>query len=81
MYKRQVLDSFIPGRRLDQLRLKLFYRVQANGEELTDFVQSVRKAARILRLGLPETEVIQVILEGPTPQERSCVVLTRASSG
>ena len=38
------------------------------------FVHDVRKAAHILRLGLPETEVIQVIREGLTPQERSRLV-------
>ena len=34
-------------------------------------MQSIRKTAQILRLGLPERDIIQVILEGVTPQERS----------
>ena len=37
-------------------------------------MQDIRKAARVLRLGLPETEVIQVILEGLNPQERSRLI-------
>ena len=80
MYKRQlhgeVLDFFIPRRRRDQLRFRLFYRVQANGEELADFVHDIRKAARILRLGLglPERDIIQAILEGLNPQERSRLI-------
>ena len=39
-------------------------------------MHDVRKAARILRLGLPETELIQVIREGPNPQERSRLVFS-----
>ena len=35
------------------------------------FVQSIRDAVRILGLGLPENEVVQMIFEGVTPQERS----------
>ena len=69
-----MLDFIISRRRRDQLRFKMFYRVQANEEALADFVQSVRKAARTLRLGLAEREIIQVILEGVTPQERSRLV-------
>ena len=58
----------------DRLRQKHFYRVQANGEALANFVSSIKDAARILRLGLPEGEIIQTILEGVTPQERSRLV-------
>ena len=71
----EVLDYFfIPRWWRDQLKFKLFYRLQANEEALADFVHNIWKAARVLRLGLPETEVIQVILEGLTPQERSHLV-------
>ena len=52
----EVLDFFIPRRRRDQLSFKLFCRLQANGEGLGDFVHDIRKAARVLRLRLPETE-------------------------
>ena len=68
------LDSFIPSQRCDQLRLNLFYQVQANGESLSDFVYSIRNSARILRLGLAENDIVQVILEVVTPQERSRLV-------
>ena len=67
----EVLNFFIPIRRRFKLELERFYRPQAYGEALGDFVRDIRKAARVLRLGLPETEVIQAILEGLTPQERS----------
>ena len=70
----EVLDYFIPDRRRSQLKLDSFYRLQANGEASGDFVHDVRKAAWVLRLGLPETEVIQAILEGLNPQERSRLI-------
>ena len=49
-------------------------RDRANGEALGDFVQDIRKCARVLRLGLPEKDVVRIILEGVTPQERSRLV-------
>ena len=54
----EVLNFFLPIRRRAQLKLERFYRQQANGEALGDFVHDIRKAARVLSLGLPETEVI-----------------------
>ena len=47
-----------------------FYRVQARGESLAAFVHRVRDAARILGVGLSEEEVVQIISEGVTPQEK-----------
>ena len=52
------------------MRHKHIYRVQSRGESLAGFVHSVRDAARILGLGLSEEEIVQIILEGVTPQER-----------
>ena len=70
-FHREVLDAFVPGRLHDRLRHKHFYRVQASGESLAHFISSVKDAARILRLGLSESDVIHTILEGVTPEERS----------
>ena len=69
-FHREVLDAFVHGRLLQKLRHKHFYRVQSRGESLACIVQSVRDAAQILGLGLPEEEIVQIILEGVTPQER-----------
>ena len=41
----EVLDAFVPGRLLEQLRHKHFYRVQSRGESLAGFVHSVRCSA------------------------------------
>ena len=75
MYKRQefhreVLGAFVPGRLMEQLRHRHFYRVQSRGESLAQFVHSIRDTARTLGLGLSEEEVVQIILEGVSPQER-----------
>ena len=67
-----VLDACVPGLLRKQLQHKHCYRVQAHGENFAKFVQSIRDAVRILGLGLPENEVVQMIFEGVTPQER-CV--------
>ena len=70
----EVLDYFIYPPRRSQLKWDLFYRFQANGEALGDYVQDIRKAARVLRLGLPDTEVLDVIMEGLNPQDRSRLI-------
>ena len=70
-FHRGVLDACVPGLLRKQLQDKYFYRVQAHGENFSKFVQSLREAVRILGLGLPENEVVQMIFEGVTPQERS----------
>ena len=69
-FHREVLEAFVMGRLLKQLKQQHFYRVQAWGESLAAFVHRVRDAARILGVGLSEGEVVQIILEGVTPQER-----------
>ena len=63
-------EVFVPGRLMEQLRHRHFYRVQSRGESLAQFVHSIRDAARTLGLGLSEEEVVQIILEGVSPQER-----------
>lgn len=50
-------------------QLKQFYLVQAN-KSLCAIMSSIRDASRNLRVGLTETEITQVILEGVTPEER-----------
>lgn len=78
---RETLDTFIPGRLREQLRQKYFYRVQAHDESLALFITSIRDAARVLRIDMPEREIVQVILEGVTPQERSRLVFAERPQG
>ena len=58
----------MPGLLRKQLQDKHCYRVQAHGENFAKFAQSIREAVRILGLGLPENEVVQMIFEGVTPR-------------
>ena len=43
--------------------------------------RDIRKCARVLRLGLPEKDVVRIILEGVTPQERSRLVFADGPRG
>ena len=69
-----IRDRFMPGRLRDQMRQRLFYRVQGHGEKLNVFITSIKSAARVLRVDVSEAEVVRVILEGLNPQERSRLV-------
>ena len=69
-----VLDACVPGRLREQLQHKHCYRVQAHGESFAEFALSIREAVRILRLGLPDVEVVQMVVERVTPQERSRLI-------
>ena len=73
-FHRDVLELFMPGRLRDQMRQRLFYRVQGHGKKLNVFINSIKSAARVLRVDVSEAEVVRVILEGLNPQERSRLV-------
>ena len=47
---------------------------QGHGEQLNVFINSIKSAARVLRVDVSEAEVVRVILEGLNPQERSRLV-------
>ena len=78
-FHRDVLELFMPGRLHDQMRQRLFYRVQGHGEKLNVFITSIKSAARVLRVDVSEAEVVRVILEGLNPQERSRLVFLELS--
>jgi len=71
----QVLSFFIPARLLDQLKTDMFYRPQLNNESMAGYIGSVKDAWRVLRLPMRETEVVEVVLEGLAPAERSRLVM------
>ncbi|KAG8328984.1 hypothetical protein J6590_097576 [Homalodisca vitripennis] len=63
------------------LRVERVCRPLAPDETLSQFVGEIREVARVLRLGLSETELVHVILEGIKPEELSRLVFcTRPSS-
>ncbi|XP_063216930.1 uncharacterized protein LOC134527875 [Bacillus rossius redtenbacheri] len=77
-YHEDILSFFIPSRLLTQLQLNNYNRLQKPGEHLAAYVYEVNEAAAIFRLQVSEQEVINTILDGLTPDERSRLVfLTR----
>lgn len=72
----RLLENFVPGRLRENLRQQKFYRLQKQGEELASFVSSIKLAAKVLKVGLTEKEIVNVIIEGVTPEERSRLVFT-----
>ena len=61
----------------ENLKMQFFYRPQQPGENLANFIASIKEARRVLRLPHSEGETIQVLLEGLTPEERSRLALTQ----
>ena len=76
-FHQEVLEAFVPGRLMEQLRHRHFYRVQARGESLAQFVQRIREVARILGLGMSEEEVAQNILDGVSADDRLRLVFAQ----
>ncbi|XP_063227204.1 uncharacterized protein LOC134533635 [Bacillus rossius redtenbacheri] len=80
-YHEDILSFFIPSRLLTQLQLSHFNRLQKPGEPLAVYVNEVKEAAAIFRLQVSEQEVINTILDGLSPEERSRLVfLSKPSS-
>lgn len=75
-FHRETLDTFVPGRMREDLKMRMFYRSQGLREGLAAYVTDVCLAGRILQVSLSEAEVVQVILDGITPEERSRLVFS-----
>jgi hypothetical protein len=70
-FHQDVLNFFLPGRLRHKITTERVYRLQGPNESLANFVGSVKETAEILRLSLTEGELLQAILEGLSPAERS----------
>lgn len=80
-FHRAVLETFLPGRMKERLCQEKFYRLQDSRETLASFIASIKWVAKVLRIGLSESAVVDTILEGITPEERSRMVFaTRPNS-
>ena len=73
-FHKLVLECFVPVRLRDRLKLDHFYRPQGTRESLAAFVSSIKSFNRVLRLGLSESEVVDVIVDGINMSERSRLV-------
>lgn len=76
-FHKEILEFFVPGRLLQQLRQEKFYRLQRPRESLATFASDLKHVARLLRINLSETEIVDVILGGLTAEERSRLVFSK----
>lgn len=75
-FHKRSLKFFVPDRVLERLKTDRLYRLQRVGESLAAFSADVRRCCKVLRLPVAEAEVVQIILEGITPEERSRLVFS-----
>jgi hypothetical protein len=75
-YHADILSFFVPSRLFTQLKQELFHRLQHDNEPLANYVLEVKEAANLLLLRLSEKEIVDVILDGLHPTERSRFVFT-----
>jgi hypothetical protein len=66
-----VLQFFVPGRLFESLKQNLFRRLQHSDESFPAYVSSIRDAALVLELPVSEQEIINNILDGLSPAQRS----------
>jgi hypothetical protein len=71
VFHERLLRQFIPVRQLSQLRVERYERLQAEGEPLAMYIQSIRDTALIVRISETEAQVVQRIVEGLTPIQRA----------
>jgi hypothetical protein len=67
----RLLRHFIPVREMSYLRMDKYESVQREGEHFFTYVQAIRDAALVLRIKDNEAQVVQRIIEGLTPMQRS----------
>ena len=72
---REILECFIPRRLFDQLQREKYERLQREGETFATYICSVKDAARVLRLPVSERDVVNNIIEGLAPTQRSRFVV------
>lgn len=73
-FRRLILESCVPSRCRNELLNKYFFRVQGSGELFSRYVEEIRVAMAALCVNVSESEVVNNILEGMTPEDRSRVV-------
>ena len=78
MYKRQVeelhssiIKYFIPTGIYEEIKRKTVLRVQGNEERLAHYISDIRESSRLLRVDWNETQMVDTILIGLSPEERS----------
>lgn len=73
-FHKEAINLFVPTKRLLSLTQDLFYRPQGHTENIFTYITHIREAAQVLLLNKSEAEVVGVIVEGLSPEIRSCAV-------
>lgn len=71
-FHKQVIKNFIPERQLLNIQQTLFWRKQADNENLADFISDIKETAVLLRLDLSEENIVNNILDGINNKVRAC---------
>lgn len=71
-FHNQVIKNFIPERQLLNFQQTLFWRKQADNENLADYISDIKETAVLLRLNLSEESVVNNILDGINYKVRAC---------
>ena len=65
------LGHFIPLREMSQSRIARYERVQWEGEQFSTYVKAIKDAALVLRIDESEVRVVERVVEGLTPTQRT----------
>lgn len=72
----QIIQHFIPTRIYDDLKRKMVLRVQNYEEKLAHYISDIRETSKVLRTNMTESQIVETILIGLSPAERSRLVMS-----
>ena len=70
-----IIKYSIPTGIYEELKRKTVLRVQGNHERLAHYISDIRESSRLLRVDWNETQTVDTILVGLSPEERSRLAL------
>jgi len=70
----EILNSFIPLRVMERLKLQHLFRPQRALEGLSSYVSDIRVVSQVLCVGMAESQLVDLVLQGLNPEERSRLV-------
>ena len=70
-----IIKYFIPTGIYEELKRKTVLRVQGNHERLAHYISDIRESSRLLQVDWNETQMVDTILVGLSPEERSRLAL------
>lgn len=73
-FREVVLSKCVPRRSFNELLNKYLFRVQESKEGLAQYVESIRMARAALCVKISEAEIVDNILEGMRPEDRSRIL-------